>query len=277
MAGRYELPPFRLPVLIAAVIGVCATAVADLITGTELSLVLFHAALVGMVAWGGSWPWVLVAILLSTFGTALTELLGRDSLLTGLWNTFARSVFLLGEAFLIVALRESLRRERRNARTDPATGAANRHALYERALTESERARRLGSGLAIAFFDIDDLKTLNDRAGHAAGDELLRRFVESAQRHLRRTDVFARFGGDEFVLLLPDTDEAGAREVVERMMQQFDRAAVETGEIGTVSAGLAAWTSGIPLDVDALLEVPDKLMYEAKGQGRGRLVSRTLD
>jgi diguanylate cyclase (GGDEF)-like protein len=103
------------------------------------------------------------------------------------------------------------------ATTDPLTGVANRRAWEAEAERNLARATRTGEPLSFAILDLDDFKEVNDRDGHGAGDDLLREITAGWSRRLRRADLLGRYGGDEFVLCLPDTDESGAWEILEQL------------------------------------------------------------
>src|SRR5690606_22038247 len=98
----------------------------------------------------------------------------------------------------------------------------NRQAFLEATEREIERCRRTQKPLAIAYFDCDNFKTVNDSLGHATGDELLQLIATTAARHVRTTDVLARLGGDEFACVLPETPRAAAEQVIGRMKQALD-------------------------------------------------------
>jgi diguanylate cyclase (GGDEF)-like protein len=148
------------------------------------------------------------------------------------------------------------------ARTDALTGLLNHGAMQVRVREEIARARRDGSPLSFVILDLDDFKRVNDVRGHQAGDELLRRVAELLQAELRPYDQVARYGGDEFVLLLPGSDEPAARVVADRV-----RTAVE--QVGACSIGVAQWHE--PLEADALLEHADRALLLAKRTGKGRV------
>jgi len=128
---------------------------------------------------------------------------------------------------------------------------------------ELSGARRAGRPLWLAIVDIDHFKAYNDSHGHLAGDELLRECAIAWDSVLRGSDTLVRFGGEEFLVLLPETGQAEAAAVVERL-----RAATPRGQ--TCSAGIAVW-DGVA-DVDGLISAADAALYRAKEGGRDRLV-----
>ena len=146
------------------------------------------------------------------------------------------------------------------ARTDALTGVLNHGAMQVRIREEIARARRDQTPLGAVILDLDDFKRVNDTRGHAAGDELLRRVAQALQGELRPYDQVARYGGDEFVLLLPGSDEATTAAVAERCRDSIG---------GECSIGVAAWHDG--LDADGLLEQADRALMLAKRTGKGRV------
>ena len=146
------------------------------------------------------------------------------------------------------------------ARTDALTGVLNHGAMQLRIREEIARARRDGHPLGAVILDLDDFKGVNDTQGHAAGDELLRKVARALQGELRPYDQVARYGGDEFVLLLPGSDEAVTAAVAERCRDAIG---------GKCSIGVAAWHDG--LDADGLLEQADRALMLAKRTGKGRV------
>ncbi|MGH2950311.1 MAG: bifunctional diguanylate cyclase/phosphohydrolase, partial [Solirubrobacteraceae bacterium] len=165
---------------------------------------------------------------------------------------------------------ETYQQVQRAARTDALTGLLNHGAMQVRVREEIARARRDGTPLSFVIIDLDDFKRVNDVRGHQAGDELLRRVAALLQAELRPYDQVARYGGDEFVLLLPGSDEAAARTVAERVR---DSVAVES--VGACSLGVAQWQE--PLDADALLEHADRALLLAKRTGKGRVAVANAD
>ncbi len=198
-------------------------------------------------------------------------------------------VVLLSSTFLttrVQSTREHLRRQkaelaqaleqiRQLATHDDLTGLLNRRAMLDRMQLEQRRSLRSGSPLLIAQLDIDHFKVVNDTHGHAAGDLVLQSFADTVRRNVRDTDVLARWGGEEFVLLLCDTPAADAVALMERLRQavQAMQVPVPQGDgpiTVTVSIGLARHAPADPLA--GTLERADQALYAAKAGGRNRVV-----
>ena len=160
------------------------------------------------------------------------------------------------------------------ARVDVLTGIANRRALEESLAAEISRAQRFEHQLAIVLLDLDHFKRTNDSFGHAGGDLLLSAVARLLDSAARQGDTVARFGGEEFVLVLPETDLPGARRLAERL-----RIAIEACRVGemrtTGSFGVATLAAGD--DVDSLLAAADAALYRAKAGGRNRVESAIRD
>ena len=198
-------------------------------------------------------------------------------------------VVLLSSTFLttrVQSTREHLRRQkaelaqaleqiRQLATHDDLTGLLNRRAMLDRMQLEQRRSLRSGSPLLIAQLDIDHFKAVNDTHGHAAGDLVLQSFADTVRRNVRDTDVLARWGGEEFVLLLCDTPAADAVALMERLRQAVQAMQVPVAQGGqpitvTVSIGLARHAPADPLA--GTLERADRALYAAKAGGRNRVV-----
>jgi diguanylate cyclase (GGDEF)-like protein len=175
----------------------------------------------------------------------------------------------------LVALEHERNALRRDALSDPVTGVANRRSLLSRADYEIARHRRAGQSFALVMLDLDGFKQLNDRFGHAAGDDLLRDVAAALRRAMRAQDTVARFGGDEFCVLAPETDGPGATRL----------AAKVTGAVRDVSVGMegVAGSVGVALfpadgtTAAALMHAADERLLEAKRrrpEGLGRAQRR---
>jgi diguanylate cyclase (GGDEF)-like protein len=162
---------------------------------------------------------------------------------------------------------------RQIASTDQLTGALTRRAWLEGAAAEIKRSQRYGRPLSMAIMDIDRFKTINDTHGHLVGDVVIRSLAELCISTKRESDVFGRFGGEEFVLLMPETDAAEARNLAERVRTRYADAPIQAGvEIwSTISIGIAELRAG-GATPDDLMERADKALYAAKNGGRNRTV-----
>ena len=195
----------------------------------------------------------------------------------------AQLVARLRTAQRILMLEHSLRsvvsEKSRLATTDTLTGACNRRYLLRHLARELKRVRRFGGELSVLMLDIDHFKSVNDRHGHAAGDDVLREFAGCISAGLpREYDWFARTGGEEFVVVLPQTGLSGARVVAEKLRALVAAQSMRTtaGAVKvTVSIGISALESVGPREgevtVDQLLDIADRCLYLSKEGGRDRV------
>lgn len=172
-----------------------------------------------------------------------------------------RSKLRAQKAALSVALCEV----QRLATRDELTDVPNRRSMGDALTRAGQLTGRGGPGFCIALLDLDRFKQLNDQLGHAGGDEVLRQFAMEAAASMRGTDVFGRWGGEEFLVLLPGLSLADARRAVERLQQRVRGSVVAGGPV-TFSAGIAAYRRGE--DVAATIARADDAMYAAKAAGR---------
>jgi diguanylate cyclase (GGDEF)-like protein len=185
-------------------------------------------------------------------------------------------LYAVGTAFIVLVLTKerTLRMHKTAALTDPLTGLFNRRGLIEAARDMAEKnARKAGKPVAVLAFDLDHFKTINDRFGHALGDDVLKLFASTANTSLRLTDFVVRLGGEEFAAIMPGTLEEGMV-VAERVRAAFEAAArTVSGRYvaATVSVGVAAHASAT--DIEALLARADIALYAAKANGRNRVES----
>lgn len=186
--------------------------------------------------------------------------------------TYVNASLQLSSALAVVLMlgvaREALEIEWRSARLDPLTGALNRKAFFEAAEGEAGH----GSMAIIAFADVDGLKRLNDKFGHEAGDEALRDFAGRIKRSIRKDDLFARMGGDEFVILLNVRDGNAAKSVAERLNRVLNLELTDDETKLKCSLGILFLPAGTQ-SIDAELKQADTLMYNAKRERAGSLMA----
>ena len=255
------------PVILSMILmfGIFGMSKRQLAANMVFALVLFGAA-IGIVAW-----------------------LDEPGRMPGLEaaNAVMIMLVLLGSTFIAIRLQEIRKRLtqqklaltraveqiRHLATHDELTGLVNRRRMTELMEAEWQRCERNGRPLILALLDLDLFKHINDTQGHAVGDQVLQTFALTVQAALRSTDVLARWGGEEFVLMLDDTDPACVLPLLDRVRSSVQ--AQETPAAGralhvTVSIGLAIGHAGE--NVEQLLERADEALYQAKASGRNRVV-----
>ena len=160
------------------------------------------------------------------------------------------------------------------ARLDPLTGLYNRRYLDEHLRATAMGSRRRMQPLGVLMIDVDRFKSVNDTLGHAAGDEVLCEVTRRMRRIMRAEDVAGRWGGEEFLALLPQTDAEGAGAVAERIRQAVADAPVRLADREVAVTVSLGYTAGVVDDVDALVNRADAAMYDAKEAGRNRVAGR---
>jgi diguanylate cyclase len=214
--------------------------------------------------------------LLSTMSQYQSQRDERDQEVAGRLQTLVERVASMEQE--AKGFRDHLEEQRQKALTDPLTGLPNRAAWAERLELEVARWQRYGGDLLLAVVDIDHFKRINDNYGHLAGDKVLKIIAGELNNRLRKTDFMARFGGEEFVLLIPATPLAGGQQLLETL-----RAAIEAcpfhfkGErvTITISGGLTAFADGEK--GDEVFERADQALYRAKRGGRNNIEIGSLE
>ena len=188
-----------------------------------------------------------------------------------------RAVFAPADVELAIALADqavtalALVRARAEAGTDPVTGCLNHRAMRRRLDEEIGRATRTGVPLSCMLIDLDDFKMVNDVHGHAAGDDTLRAVVHALVNEFRAFDRVARYGGDEFVVILPNAELDSAAAAAERAQQRLRDTPTRAGGQGVAaSIGVAQWRA--PMTTDELLDACDAALLRSKREGKGRVV-----
>jgi diguanylate cyclase (GGDEF)-like protein len=258
----------------ALVASVVAIGWLDHETGLYLSFALIYLGPIALATWKfGRAQGMFVAGLSAIVGLASDITSAPASLgVVPFWNACTR----LGVFWLVVAGLDGLHRshdaERRMARTDPLTGVANARHFSEEAQRQIAGANRYGYAVTLAYLDLDNFKPINDTFGHSTGDELLRRVGQILSSTIRPTDLVARIGGDEFVVLLPHTEEDAALQAAERYRLAVVEDMTAQGWGVTVSVGIAELDPEIRT-VDAFVGAADAAMYIAKRKGRNVVIA----
>jgi diguanylate cyclase (GGDEF)-like protein len=163
----------------------------------------------------------------------------------------------------------ALRRARAEAGTDAVTGCMNHRAMRRRLDEEIGRAARAGGSLSCLLIDLDDFKSVNDMHGHQAGDAMLRAVVHALVGEFRAFDRVARYGGDEFVVILPNAALGSAAAAAGRALERLRAIPTPDGAGVSASIGVSQWQA--PMSTDELLEACDIALLRSKRQGKGRV------
>ncbi len=180
-------------------------------------------------------------------------------------------LFVRGQRGLLREMEDARNRLAELSITDGLTGLYNSRHFYDRLGEEIVRATRYGRTVSILLFDIDDFKRHNDEYGHVSGDHVLKRLGETVLGLLRENDSAYRYGGEEFTVLLPETDEAQAVIAAERLRKAFAEQKFDGGVSKTISIGVAEYRPGE--DATAFVRRADTAMYLAKRAGKNRVVA----
>ena len=171
-------------------------------------------------------------------------------------------------------LYQNYQRARRDSETDPLTSVGTRRVLDQLLKIEFSRAVRYHKAFSVAIIDLDNFKQINDSAGHAAGDNALRQLAKAMVETCRKSDVIVRYGGDEFILLMPETDLHDAAVLLERLRRKVRTISVPKVKRITISCGVAELLWGGPSDTpEEIIKRADAALYEAKRAGRNRVVT----
>lgn len=253
------------------------TGVVDYMTGFNVSVFLFYFFPVLIVTWKmgsrygflfsglGSLTYILSHMLVSP------ENLDHKILY---WNSVMSFFILVGISLIISLLKETMQ-EALLARVDNLTGVANGRALEEVAENEIRKAQRYLRPMTFVYLDLDNFKAVNDAMGHTTGNLVLRTVAQTIKKHIRGSDMVGRIGGDEFAILLPETDDRMAGKILQRLKEAVSEVMTEMRLPVTLSMGAVTFKSP-PASVDEMYRTGDTLMYQAKQLGKDKILQETV-
>jgi diguanylate cyclase (GGDEF)-like protein len=265
-------------ITVLAACGVAIVGAVDYLTGYEVSLSLFYLGPVALATWyGGRRAGVGFAILCCVVWYIAEVSAGArySNSAIPLWNALVRLGFFLVTSFLLSALRKTLLGQQHLARTDGLTELYSRRAFEERLRHDLALAQRRKSVLSLAYVDLDDFKAVNDTRGHAEGDRVLRAIGGVLRASVREADTAARIGGDEFAVVLPDTDPRGAEQVVSKIRIGIQETLGAGAWPVTCSIGVTTFMDPA-ISPESAIAAADALMYEAKRRSKGAVVYSVL-
>ena len=252
--------------VIVGILLLLTVAFLDFETGTELSFSIFYLIPIFLFTWMVNGNIGIAIACISSGLWLFIEVISApqySSSFIYFWNAIIR----LGFFLLPVLLIRSLEQEKKHARTDFLTDALNTRSFHDVAQRELDRSIRYQRPFTVAFIDIDNFKTINDTFGHTFGDKVLRAISHNIQRNIRKTDIIARVGGDEFAILLPEVDSDTARAAISKMQQKMMEEMITnkwpvTFSIGVITLNAPQFT------VDEIIGMADKMMYSVKNHGK---------
>ena len=258
---------------ILGVLGVVGVGIAEHWTRDFTNFFTLYLLLIALVVWFGGQMWGMIVtglVVIFWEASCFEHGLLFQGTFKAVWMLVAQPVFFVLFSRALWELHRHLHLEERHAREDPLTGLLNWRGFQEISTRELARCRRFARPSAIAYIDVDNFKTVNDASGHKAGDHILRALAHALKKHLRETDVAARVGGDEFILLFPETGAEEACEVVERARAVFLHEMGRWQWSATLSAGVVGFALP-PASLHEMVDRADRCMYAVKSAGKNAL------
>ena len=256
-------------------IPLCTLAIIDWFTGYELTFETLYLIPLAVATLSYGWKFAsLLTVLLSGFGLlqGLTQGYPFSRPFFFYYSEFSKLLSYAAFVLLLEMLRQAIHFQSLMSERDSLTGLFNRRALNKALDTELARLRRLRGALGVLFIDCDNFKAINDSDGHAVGDEVLKAISHTLAANLRGIDSVARFGGDEFVVLLPDSDRRSILRVAEKLHGLLLEAMARREWPVTFSIGVLAILEAGTTDAETALQDADRAMYAAKKDGKNRIV-----
>lgn len=261
-------------------VGVCTI---DYVTGPDFSFSLFYLLPILLATFSHGRRFGLLTCLVAAAAWMRVEHLTLETPLPFgllLWNSGIRLGFFLIVVLVTSAFTRALERERTHARTDFLTGTANQQGFMERAEIEMRNAHGDRLPVSIAYLDCDNFKAVNDTLGHAVGSLLLQKIGQTMLRHCRASDVVARMGGDEFVLLFPRTTQEQAKKAMDHLHEELMALMKENNWPVTFSVGVVTYhcpfESLEQIVLEHIIKAADNLMYEVKNAGKNSVLYREV-
>jgi diguanylate cyclase (GGDEF)-like protein len=243
------------------------------LTGWEYTVMPLYLLPITMVSYHvGRWAGFAVAAV-GTLGWALADHYSGIPYTVAAapyWNALVRFLTFVVACFVLGHLKPMNRRLNLLASADGLTGLLNRRAFYDLAAVEMKRSGRYKRSFTVIYLDVDEFKAINDTLGHRVGDELLQAVAKTVRAISRASDYVARFGGDEFVILLPETPRDAAGQYLCKITQHLQEAMLAKDWAVTFSIGAVTFDTA-PASFDDMIGQADGLMYAVKKTGKNRI------
>ena len=247
---------------------------ADYYSGYDVSFLIFYLLPVTIAVYFSNMRFGLfISLLCSVISYYADVYAGHpySSSVIPIWNAAMRFGYYCLHMYLLNYILQLYEKAHKDSLIDSLTGAVNTryfNLLFDRELSKAERSK---NQLTLAFLDLDNFKAVNDTFGHAAGDDLLQRISGMFIESIRPSDIFARMGGDEFIVLISETDFPSSEKILNRMKKVIDSECARKGWPVTMSVGAITF-SGVGKSREALVQRADQLMYQVKKDGKNRVL-----
>jgi diguanylate cyclase (GGDEF)-like protein len=251
----------------------------DAETSPEFVLALFYLIPIVWMSWsvsrGAGWSLSVLSAVAASYATDVRMGYLTSQPAIAVWAFVTRLTIYLLTATLVSRLRETLDRTEQLSRTDDLTQAANARAFFDVLAQELRRGRRYGHPLTVVYLDLDNFKAVNDSSGHHIGNLVLQTVTTAVKRSVREADSVARMGGDEFAILLPETDAEDAQVIIPRLQNQLLQEMRKNAWPITFSIGVLTCRQ-TDSDTDAVFRTVDALMYRVKHKGKNGICYEIL-
>jgi len=258
----------RISFWLAVLIGII-----DYIAGPEISLSIFYLLPVALAAWFAGLLWGFGVALFCAVTWFLADMLSGHSYshqAIGFWAAGMKLGYFLIVAALLGALNKLLAERKLYTTTDSLTGLANTKGFYQLAEIELKKARRYNYPLTFAYIDLDNFKKINDLFGHSTGDSVLQFIAQAIKRDIRPGDWVGRLGGDEFCILMPQTDRAAAKSAFDHLRNNLLESMQSNRWSITFSIGVITFTV-FPAEIDDMVIKVNHLMSSVKNNGKNMI------
>lgn len=239
----------------------------------EVSVSILYLIPIGIASWFvNKYTGFLISVVSDISSLIVNQIQDKYHLhpLIHYWNALVMLAFFLFVNHLLSQLRDTLNNLEKLARTDNLTSLTNRGFFLDIVNSEIEKSLRYKEPLTLAYIDVDNFKQINDQFGHNFGDRLLQLVAKTTKKTIRKIDVIARIGGDEFAILLPRTSYEAAEIVLQRLQKDLLFSMKQENLYVTFSIGAITFERP-PISVNEIIEMADNLMYSAKKKGKNLL------
>jgi diguanylate cyclase (GGDEF)-like protein len=271
---RFDGLPLQLILIGLIIILMAGIGIIDYSLGSGLDFYILYLVPIAIATWFLNVNYGFMASVVSMAIVICLSLLSRtpsSPVFPLVWSLFSILVVYTLFTVLLDRYREKTHNLECSSTTDSLTEASLSKHFHDVACAELEMARRYDRPLTFVYLDVDDFKQINDKFGHSTGDDVLRRVAAEIKENLREGDIVGRMGGDEFAMLLPETDPEVGNMVVVRLLDRLEKHFAKEIYKVTFSVGITTFYKH-PSDVDELIAKTDQLMYEAKHNGKNKIV-----